>query len=73
MTEAFTGTVMDVEILCNYCEFCILEKPHKICSKNFDGKSGSMETEQAVRMWSRSADLGFQYKTFVSDGDSSAF
>ena len=47
-------------------------RKHK-CHKNFDGKAGAMETEEAKRMWLRSLDYGFCYVTFVGDGDSSAF
>lgn len=72
--EVFTGTVIDFEVISNYCKTCSenKEKPHN-CGKNFDGKSGAMEAEQAVRMWSRSENLGFRYAKFVSDGDSSAY
>jgi hypothetical protein len=81
-----TGFVIDYEILCNFCEVCIKKEKslspadftawkltHKDCRKNYNGKSGSMETEAARRMWSRSETLGYRYITFVGDGDSSAF
>lgn len=32
-----------------------------------------MEAEAAVRLWSRSTQLGFRYTTLVGDGDSSAY
>lgn len=40
---------------------------------NFDGLSGRMETECAVRLWERSENIGFWYITFLRDGDSSAY
>ena len=40
---------------------------------NYDGNSGSMETEASKRLWARSRDLGFKYVTMISDGDSSAY
>lgn len=43
------------------------------CHSNFDGLSGAMEPEGAVRMWRRSERKGFRYVTFLSDGDSSSF
>lgn len=44
------------------------------CSKKFEGKSGAMEAEAAVRIWGRSeAKLGMKYRTFIGDGDSKAF
>lgn len=70
--EAYTGIVVDFEVLCNYCPTCRLNKPHK-CHKNFEGKSGAMEKEAAVRLWSRSTNFNFRYTTFIGDGDSSAY
>ena len=32
-----------------------------------------MEPEAAVRLWSRSEQLGYRYVTFVGDGDSASF
>jgi hypothetical protein len=81
-----TGFVIDYEVISNFCEVCFKKEKsvsppdfaawkvtHTNCKKNFDGKSGAMETEAARRMWSRSEALGYRYTTFVGDGDSSAF
>ncbi|XP_064119169.1 uncharacterized protein LOC135224248 [Macrobrachium nipponense] len=43
------------------------------CNINYEGTSEGMETEGAIRMFSRLQDLGFHYATFVGDGDSSAY
>lgn len=44
------------------------------CGKNFNGRSGAMETEAAVRLWQRSEEtMCLRYKVFVGDGDSSAY
>jgi hypothetical protein len=84
--EAELGCVVDFEVLSNFCQECFKKEKqvspeafaawkrgHTRCMKNFDGKSGSMETEAALRMWQRSEARGLQYKTFIGDGDSSAF
>ncbi|XP_068237024.1 uncharacterized protein [Palaemon carinicauda] len=80
--DVFTGKVLDCEILCNYCKICDKgneegqeegNEPNHKCNKNFEGKSGAMEAEEAIRMWKRSLNNGFRYKTFVGDGDSSAY
>lgn len=84
--DSETGAVLDFEVMSNFCqkyfvkektltpeEFAAWKEGHVFCTKNFDGKSGMMETEAAVRMWSRSEALGFRYVSFIGDGDSSAF
>lgn len=43
------------------------------CTKNYEGTSGAMEAEGAVRMFQRSEHHRFRYEHFVGDGDSSAF
>lgn len=49
-----------------------VHKPN--CAKNFHGKSGAMEAEAAVRIWSRSIQKNkMRYVTFIGDGDSSAY
>ena len=74
VTEVCTGIIVDFEVLRNHCKVCEIDKSRKHkCHKNFDGKAGAMETEEAKRMWLRSLDYGFRYVTFVGDGDSSAF
>ena len=40
---------------------------------NFEGLSRGTEAESGIRMWERSEVKGFQYVTFLSDGDSSAY
>lgn len=73
--EVYTCQIVDFEVLCNYCPICKGNKdkkgPHK-CHQNFEGKSGSMEVEQATRLWKRSLQHGFMYTVFVGDGDPSA-
>ena len=71
--EVYTGTVIDLEVLCNHCQYCKktnIEK-HR-CNKNCTRLSGAMEAEEARRLWSRSQSRGFRYITFVGDGDSKA-
>lgn len=49
-----------------------MHKPN--CAKNFQGKSGAMEGEAAVRIWGRSVQNNkIRYVTFIGDGDSSAY
>lgn len=56
-------------------KFDALKSEHKPkCQKNFNGKSGAMEAEGAVRMWQRSVKKNkMRYTTFIGDGDSSAY
>lgn len=73
--DAYTRTVIDMEVLCNHCVICNdgkLKKQH-VCHMNFTGKAGAMEKEGAVRLWSRSTHHQMKYVTFVGDGDSSAY
>jgi hypothetical protein len=84
--DATLGFVLDVEVLSNFCQECCKRKKrlspedftawkatHTRCSKNFDGKSGAMEVEAAVRMWQRSEARGYRYTRFIGDGDSAAY
>ena len=86
--EMATGFVLDFDIISNYCRSCSINKKMKTkeafeawretvhagkCQANFDGLSGRMEAECAVRLWERSEDIGFYYTTFLGDGDSSAY
>lgn len=85
--EMSTGFVLDFDIISNFCKACSTNKKKKKddfeawketthagkCQANFDGLSGRMEAECAVRLWERSQDLGYRYTTFLSDGDSSAY
>ena len=70
------------ELLSNYCFICTRlktmtaaqkQKHAENCHKIFDGKSGAMEKEQAIRMFQRSEERKFRYVTFVSEGDSSSY
>lgn len=73
--EAYTRTILDMEVLSNHCIVCKdgkVEKKHS-CHKNYEGKSGAKEKEGAVRLWSRSTQDQMKYMTFVGDGDSSAY
>lgn len=83
-----SGMTIDFEILSNFCRACSIVQKRKDkksfeewrktvhagkCQKNFEGKSGAMEAEGAVRIWGRSLDNGYRYVTFLGDGDSSSF
>ena len=84
--DVIKGFVLDFEVLSNFCQVCNKNKKskspkefdewkknHKNCTKNFDGKSGAMEAECALRLWKRSEKLGYRYTGFISDGDSASF
>lgn len=84
--DSVTGTVLDLEVLSNFCLSCASQKTnlteaafsdwkatHTNCKQNFDGNSGSMEAAAAARIWGRSAELGFRYTSLISDGDAAAF
>lgn len=73
--DVHTGIIVDMEVLCNFCPACKGEKvqTEHACHMNFNGKSGAMETEGAVRLWSRSTEHNLKYETFIGDGDSSAY
>ncbi|KAK3923748.1 Aspartyl/glutamyl-tRNA(Asn/Gln) amidotransferase subunit B [Frankliniella fusca] len=40
-----------------------------LCNRNYTGSSPGMESEGAVRIWSRSEQYGFRYKRMLADGD----
>ena len=71
--EVYTGIIIDVIVLCNYCRYCDGEKKKHRCNKNYHGLAGAMEVEEAKRLWERSVNYNFRYITFVGDGDSKAF
>ena len=83
--DLLTGLPIDYEVLSNYCSKCAIlsNKPdnedsvqkHALsCSKNFEGSSGAMEVEAALRMWKRSEkDHRLRYTAMLCDGDSKAF
>ena len=84
-----TGEVLDYEVMSHYCHACIAhEKDDKnsdtykkwlanhsaLCQINHKGSSGDMETQGAIRIFSRSiSERGLKYTQFVGDGDSSCF
>ena len=83
--ECHTGFIVDYEVLSNFCHWCSKSRSKKrtaeqkqehkkVCNINFDGKSGAMEKESAIKIWKRSEQVHkLRYTTFVSDGDSSAY
>ena len=50
-----------------------LQDEHDDCDANYEGPSGGMEAAEAKEIWGRSGEHQMIYKTFVSDGDSSAY
>lgn len=73
--EMNTGIVVDFKAPCNICSICD-EKDGKIdllCQKNFDGDSGAIKPEAAVRRWSWSNQYNLRYVIFVGDGDANSF
>ena len=81
--DLLTGLPIDFEVLSNYCSKCEAKsdsdqdwkEKHKVtCSKNYEGTSGSMEVECALRIWKRSIEEhSLRYTTMLSDGDSKAY
>lgn len=81
-----TGLVLDFTTLSNYCHACELgpepgspqfdawwAKHEAKCQKNVNCSSAAMETQAAVIMFSRSAQLHkFRYTKMLSDGDAKA-
>ncbi|XP_077549490.1 uncharacterized protein LOC144162721 [Haemaphysalis longicornis] len=82
-----TGLCLDFEVLSNFCLACSRHKDigseeqvwqayhGPVCEKNVDCSSHAMETEAAVRIWTRtpSNETPLRFTTFLSDGDSKAF
>ncbi|CAN8008567.1 unnamed protein product [Ixodes pacificus] len=85
--EMYTGLVIDLMVLSNFCLGCStgpkpseeryaawLAKHTPECQKNIDCKSGRMEVEAALCMFRRSLDKHkLRYTTMLSDGDSRTF
>ena len=83
----YSGMIIDFEVLSNFCAACAITRKKETatyddwyktvhsgkCQANFEGLSGAMESEGAVRMWQRSEVKGYRYVTFLSDGDSSSY
>lgn len=49
------------------------ENHRNVCEVNFSGPSGGMEKHAAVELWSNTTRNNMMYRTFLSDGDSSAY
>ena len=81
--DLLTGLPIDFEVLSNFCSKCEAmsdsdqawkEKHKSSCAKNYEGSSGSMEVECALRIWKRSIEeYSLRYTTMLSDGDSKAY
>ena len=80
-----TGQVIDYECLSKSCQGCKSWKSRKgtdeyeewvqkhadVCKINFEGSSGAMESEGALRMFRRSSSqYKLRYTNIISDGDS---
>ena len=84
-----TGQVLDIEVLSKYCRECNKKKnidptspefldwweTHQAdCDCNYDGTSGDMEKEGALRIWRRSVHkYKLRYTSMIADGDSSTY
>ncbi|CAN7988722.1 unnamed protein product [Ixodes hexagonus] len=83
-----TGLCLDFEVLSNFCLACsrhqdlgseeeeVWQAFHgPVCEKNTECSSHAMETEAAVRIWTRtpSQKTPLRFTKFLSDGDSKAF
>ena len=80
-----TNMIIDFEVLSKFCYKCTLSfselgdspeydewlKGHKpFCDINFEGPSGNMEAEIAVKLWRRSIKTHkLRYTVFLADGD----
>ncbi|GBO41839.1 hypothetical protein AVEN_268230-1 [Araneus ventricosus] len=74
-TSLDTGKVIDFECLCK-CSFTCKNKSNecKDFQKNYEGYSGGMESEGAIRMFQRSVSMrNFRYAKYLGDGDSKGF
>ncbi|GBL72576.1 hypothetical protein AVEN_127844-1 [Araneus ventricosus] len=70
-----TGKVIDFECLCRYCFTCRKKSNDcKDCQKYYEGYSGGMESEGAIRMFQRSVSTkSVRYAKYLGDGDSKGF
>lgn len=83
--EYHTGLILDAVVLSNQCLGCQTgPKPedeeydswlvNHVCQKNTDAKSGRMEVEAALILFSRSVSKhNLRYTTLVSDGDCATY
>ena len=76
-TSVDTGKVIDVECLSKYCQQCKMPQKKEMqhnCTANYEGTSGGMEAEGAVRIFHRSVDSrGVKYIKYLGDGDSKGY
>lgn len=49
------------------------ENHRNVCEVNYDGASAGMEKHAAVELWSNTIRNNMMYRTFLSDGDNSAY
>ena len=84
-----TGEVVDFEVLSLHCHECRKhqhddkssqayrqweEKHSNICQINYEGSSGGMEGDGALKIFERSiSERNLKYTTFVGDGDSDTY
>lgn len=84
-----TGKVLDIHTCSKYCHSCELsrklpkdsdkyknwESSHKPeCKVNYQGSSGGMEVDAAVKIFSRSEEKhGLRYTKYIGDGDSKGY
>ena len=72
VVEFDTGRIIDYNILekCFECDNHMDYSSNGTCKdKLFHGCAGSMEVENAKRLFSRSKDYGFRYTTYIADAD----
>lgn len=74
-TSMDNGKVIDFECLTKYCFKCKNKRNDcNECQKNFNGFSGGMESEGAVRIFQRSLTTrNVCYSEYLGDGDSKGF
>ena len=76
VVEIVTGRLIDFKLTekCTKCKKCDNFEDNGNCIYGkFHGCSGSMECYNAEVLFKRSANLGFRYSEYVSDGDSKVF
>ncbi|XP_028966736.1 uncharacterized protein LOC100901629 [Galendromus occidentalis] len=75
-TSFYTGKVLDVSVLSEYCR-CPGKTSNihdEKCYANFQGVSGAMELDGAKEIYRRSVQLhGIRYVKYLGDGDSKAY
>uniref|UniRef100_A0A1B6K2H0 Mutator-like transposase domain-containing protein n=1 Tax=Homalodisca liturata TaxID=320908 RepID=A0A1B6K2H0_9HEMI len=73
-TSVDTGKVMDIEVLSKFCN-CLDKQQHEaICSANYQGSSGGMESAGALAIFHRSVNkYNVRYLEYLGDGDTNSF